>query len=269
MTNFFSKLSLVTVGTAIAFLFTATSAVHAATIALSTLQSGDLVRGETLTSVYYYGEDGMRYVFPNEEIYFTWYPDFKSVKWISDADLSKIQIGGNVTYKPGSKLIKLASDPRLYVVGKNGALRTIVSETIAKELYGEMWNKQIQTLSDSFFKNYHIEGDIDLAAQYSPAFEQKNADSINTDKSLHSATTIHITSSGYDTPTIYIPTNRAVHWINDDVTNHSVSEWDSTWGSGTLKPGETFTKYFQTKGTWSYFSKYDEKSKVGGAIVVE
>ena len=34
---------------------------------------GDLVKGTTLNTVYYYGADGKRYAFPNEKTYLTWY----------------------------------------------------------------------------------------------------------------------------------------------------------------------------------------------------
>src|SRR5574337_78783 len=58
------------------------------------------------TAVYYYALDGKRYVFPNEKVYYTWYPDFSKVKIIPIDQMSLIPIGGNITYKPGSKLVK-------------------------------------------------------------------------------------------------------------------------------------------------------------------
>ena len=74
--------------------------------------SDSLIRGETFSAVYYMGADGFRYVFPNSNTYFTWYDDFDAVKMISDSDLATIQIGGNVTYRPGSSMIKIQSDPK-------------------------------------------------------------------------------------------------------------------------------------------------------------
>ncbi len=269
MTNILSKFWITTISIAFATLFTITATAHAATTPLSALKSGDLLRGTVSSSVYYFGEDGMRYVFPNDKIYFTWYPDFKNVNWIDDADLAKIQIGGNVTYKPGSKLIRFANDPRTYAVDKNGTLRGIASDAVANDLYGKNWNQQIDVVSDSFFQNYIIGGMIELASQYSIAAEQKEITSINIDKSLHPPTIVHITNNGYIDPTIHVLSGRAVHFVNDDLSDHSATEWNHIWGSGTLKPGDAFTKYFITKGTWSYYSTYDEKSKVGGAIVVE
>src|SRR3990167_5556422 len=93
-------------------------------VSLENLQAGDLIRGESYSAVYYYGQDGFRYVFPNDKTYFTWYENFDDVKWISDSDLSDIQIGGNVTYKPGVKMIKINSDPKVYVVGSGGEIQS-------------------------------------------------------------------------------------------------------------------------------------------------
>jgi len=96
---------------------------QAAVLPLAQIQPGDLIRGTSFPAVYYYGRDGFRYVFPNDKAYFTWYSDFSSVKWISDADMGKVQIGGNVTYRPGVKMIKINSDPKTYAISRGGKLR--------------------------------------------------------------------------------------------------------------------------------------------------
>ena len=72
--------------------------------------SGSLIKG-SLAAVYYCGADQKRYVFTNDKAYKTWYADFSGVTKISDADLASIQIGGNATYRPGVKMIKITSDP--------------------------------------------------------------------------------------------------------------------------------------------------------------
>ena len=89
--------------------------------------AGDLIKGSHST-VYYFGPDGFRYVFPNEKTYFTWYTDFSKVKTISDAHLSAIPLGHtNVTYRPGYKMLKIPSDPRTYVVDQGGVLRHVTT----------------------------------------------------------------------------------------------------------------------------------------------
>lgn len=250
-------------------LFLLTGTALAANTPLTSLQSGDLIRGQTFNAVYYYGADGMRYVFPSDKVYFTWYKDFSNIKWVSDTDLAKIQIGGNVTYRPGIKMLKINSDPTVYSVSKNGTLHAIGSEQIANNLYGVTWNKQIDDVPDAFFGNYHIGSKIEFASQYSVASEKIEVSSINTDKSLSAPTLIEVTDSGYGTTTAYIKSGSAIRFLNTGTSAHSVTEWDHIWGSGTLQPGETFTKYFIQKGTWTYYSIYDAKSKMTGSIVVE
>ncbi|MEK7615194.1 MAG: hypothetical protein AAB431_02310 [Patescibacteria group bacterium] len=241
----------------------------AASVPLSSLQSGDLIRGQSLSSVYYYGADGLRYVFPNDKTYFTWYQNFNNVKWISDMDLAAIQIGGNVTYKPGVKMIKINSDPKVYAVSTGGTLHALDSEAIAKSLYGATWNKMIDDVADSLFPNYKIMSPIDLPSQYSAEAEKKDAVNINNDKNLHPAIVISIENSGYNLPTTTINIDTAVRFVNHASTNQSASEWDGVWGSGTLKPGEQFTRYFRDPGTWMYYSKYTPKETMTGALIVK
>jgi hypothetical protein len=106
--------------------------------------------------VYYCGADGKRYVFPNDKTYYTWYPNFSGVTVITEAALADLPLGGNVTYKPGVKLIKIQSDPKVYVVDHGGTLRWIASPDIAKALYGINWSKNVEDVSDAFFINYKV-----------------------------------------------------------------------------------------------------------------
>ena len=117
--------------------------------------SGTLIKG-SMQAVYYCGNDGKRYVFVNDKAYFSWYPDFSTVKTIPDSTLAKITIGGNITYRPGTRMIKIVSDPKVYTVARGGVLRWVGTETAAIRLFGANWNKQIDDVSDSFFVNYKI-----------------------------------------------------------------------------------------------------------------
>ena len=117
--------------------------------------AGTLIKG-TLPSVYYCGADGKRYVFVNEKAYFSWYADFSTVIMIFDTDLALITIGGNVTYRPGARMVKIMSDPKVYAVARGGILRWIMTEAAAARLYGANWNKMIDDIPDSFFVNYKM-----------------------------------------------------------------------------------------------------------------
>lgn len=136
------------------------------------------------TAVYYIGNDGKRYVFPTEKTYYTWYSDFSNVKEISATELASYVIGGNITYKPGIKMVKITTDPKVYTVSKGGTLREIASETVAKALYGATWNKQIDDVPDPFFINYKVGAKINAAADYDVAVEKVSSADINADKGL-------------------------------------------------------------------------------------
>lgn len=151
--------------------------------AQAAVASGDLIKA-SLPAVYYYGADGKRYVFPNEKTYFTWYSNFSTVKIITDDELAAITIGGNVTYRPGVKMVKITTDPKVYAVEKGGVLRWVKSEALATALYGTNWNTMIEDVSDAFFVNYTIGADINSASDYDKAGQMAADTSINVDKSL-------------------------------------------------------------------------------------
>ncbi len=151
------------------------------------LQVGDLVKGSG-SSVYYYGPDQKRYVFPTAATYFTWYTDFSSVKTISDSQLSSLAIGGNVTYRPGVKLVKVTTDPKVYAIAKGGALRHVSSESLARALFGSNWMTQVQDIPDAFFTNYMLGTAIDTANDYVPSSVQAASPTIAIDKGLITTT---------------------------------------------------------------------------------
>ncbi len=160
----------------------------------ATLTSGDLIKA-SLPAVYYYASDGKRYVFPDEKTYKTWYSDFSTVKTITDAELAAISIGGNVTYRPGVKLVKITTDPKVYAVSMGGELHWIQTEAIAVALFGADWATLVQDVPDPFFVNYTVGTAISDASQYDPAAEMAAASSINVDLGLGAPGTGGVTAS--------------------------------------------------------------------------
>ena len=154
------------------------SVTHAAT-----LVPGGLIKGSG-SSVYYYGADSKRYVFPTEKTYFTWYTGFDGVRTVTDAELEAIAIGGNVTYRPGAKLVKITTDPKVYAVDVNGGLRWVQSEAVARELYGDGWTELVDDIPDAFFVNYNLSEPVMAATDFLPAAVRERALSINQDKHL-------------------------------------------------------------------------------------
>lgn len=117
---------------------------------------GDLIKMGGSSAVYYLGADGKRYVFPNEQTYFSWYNDFSGVIVIPQAELESYQLGANVTIRPGTKLVKITTNPTVYAVEPGGLLKSIVSEANAIALYGANWAKRVVDVPDSYFTNYKI-----------------------------------------------------------------------------------------------------------------
>jgi hypothetical protein len=118
-------------------------------------QSNSLIKAST-DAVYYCGADGKRYVFPNQKIYMSWYADFSGVITITDAELANIPLGGNVNYRPGVRMVKIETDPKVYAVDRGGILRHVTTPEIATSMYGANWSKQVEDLSDAFFFNYRL-----------------------------------------------------------------------------------------------------------------
>ncbi len=127
--------------------------------AASAAVTGDLIKASG-PAVYYFAADGKRYVFPNEKTYFSWFMDFSSVRTISDTELASIMIGGNVTIRPGTRLVKIQTDPKVYAVTLGGMLHWVESEAIATSLYGSAWASRVVDVPDSFFVNYTIGSSI-------------------------------------------------------------------------------------------------------------
>ena len=118
--------------------------------------SGSLIKLADQAAVYYCGADGKRYVFPNDKVYFSWYDDFAEVEAISPERMYEIPLGGNVTYRPGRRLVKIQTDPRVYAVARGGELRWIVSAETAASLYGQTWAAAVDDIPDSFFFSYRV-----------------------------------------------------------------------------------------------------------------
>lgn len=239
-----------------------------------TISSGDLIRGTTFSAVYYMGADGFRYVFPNEKTYKTWYSDssgnadFSNVVMISDAELADIQMGGNVTYRPGVKMIKIDTDPRVYVVTEGGVLYHVDSESVAASLYGSTWNKQIDDVPDGYFANYDISGSaVSTLSGWTASGETSDVTTINEDKGLMAPEEINITDSGYDPIEVTICVGQNVKFTNNGSNTHTATSDDLTWGSGTLQSSETFIRKFNTEGIDTFYDGYDSTNT--GAIYVE
>lgn len=108
------------------------------------------------TTVYYVGADGYRHAFPNMLVYGSWFCTQEDVAVLTSSEMASIPIGQNVTYRPGSRLVKFITDPRVYAIDSDGSLRWVMSEGDATVLYGADWNTKVDDIQDVFYRNYHF-----------------------------------------------------------------------------------------------------------------
>jgi hypothetical protein len=113
----------------------------ASTTPITVVPNGSLIKGSAAAVYYYSG--GKRHVFPNEAVFYTWFDSFSGLYTVSNADLSTIPLGPRITVRPGTYLMKIQSDNRVWAVEPGGVRRWVPSESIAVALYGNNWNRLI------------------------------------------------------------------------------------------------------------------------------
>jgi len=243
--------------------------------AQAAVQSGDLIKSDAASAVYYFAADGKRYVFPNDKTYFTWYSGFSTVKTISAGDLALLPLGGNVTYRPGVKMIKIQSDPTVYAISKSGILRAIGSEAVAVALYGSTWNKQIDDLPDAFFVNYKVGAPITTTGGFDKDALRAGSPTINVDKLLSPAPAgyVDVRASGFTPNAMTVAPGTKVTWIALDggqpfvASNpHPLHTDQPALQSGTMGMGESFSYTFTQAGTWGYHN-HNASTQTGSVIV--
>ncbi|WKZ29600.1 MAG: S8 family peptidase [Patescibacteria group bacterium] len=145
---------------------------------------GELVKSPASSAVYYKAQNGKRYVFPNANTYATWFQGFAAVKTISVAQLASLPIGGTVTYRPGTRLLKLQTRPEVYAVGKGGVLRHLASEDVAREVFGSGWQSLVDDLPEAFFAGYRVGPIVVKAGDFVAFDERASAPTIEADRNL-------------------------------------------------------------------------------------
>lgn len=121
------------------------------------LTPGDLIKGSQ-PAIYYYGQDLNRHVFPNENTFNAWFTaeDLNLVKTIPDEQLAIIGVGKNVTIRPGTYLVKITTNPKVYAITNCAQLHWIESEAIIAALYGPNWASKIVDVPDTLWSDYTV-----------------------------------------------------------------------------------------------------------------
>ena len=257
--------------------------VHAASANVS-LSAGDLIKlpddGNRATNVdeaiYYFGADGLRYVFPNSKTYFSWYSGFKGIKVVGLTQLGTIGIGGNVTYHPGFRMIKIDSDPKTYAVDQGGKRRWVKTEAAAIALYGTNWNKKIDDVADAFFSNYPEGADIETASDFNATTAMNDNPTISSNFNLSAPIEVTINTDGsFNPPLITVSVNRTVRFTNNTSgeyrlasdphpTHDALPGFDSAF----IPAGLNYVYKFKKVGTWGYHH-HENPAQQGGVIVTQ
>lgn len=160
------------------------STVIANPILAETTYEGKVVKLEGTSTLYYIALDGKRYVYPNEKTFKSWFNDFSDVVTVTADELAQYTLAGNIRYRPGVLLVKIQTDPKVYAISKNGVLRWIKTERLAKKLYGQYWTSLIDDIAASFFTNYTVGEDIDDDEDYDADEETEENDTVEENRGL-------------------------------------------------------------------------------------
>lgn len=151
-----ARLSLAVFGAILTVLFFISGQMRPAkAVTVTTDLSGKLVKGSA-PAVYFVGSDSKRYVFPNENVFFSWYDDFSGVMTITDKELVAIPIAGDVIIRAEPRLMKIEGDPKVYALSSLRTLQWVSTEELAKELFGTDWARKVETVPAVEFANYQI-----------------------------------------------------------------------------------------------------------------
>lgn len=109
------------------------------------------------SSTVYLMTDNEMWRVTSEKTYFTWFDSWQSVVSVSPQTLkvymdSRVDMG-DALYAQGTR-VKAVGNPKIYIVGSDGSLHWIVSETVADSIYGSQWNKDIIEVSTFELWNY-------------------------------------------------------------------------------------------------------------------
>ncbi len=123
-------------------------AIYEGTVSLPSINSVGDVRAVKASgdSTVYLIADGEKLAIPGEKTYFTWFASWDDVETVSASTLNAYEDGGTATFAPGTK-VKLENDSKVYVVGDDGKLHWVMTETVAYSIFGSTWNKGIVTIT--------------------------------------------------------------------------------------------------------------------------
>lgn len=113
--------------------------------------AGDLIKTTKSPAVYIVDDNLKRHLFANEATFWTWYTGGwtkQSIKVISVDDFENLELGKNVTARPGTNLIQFDNGNKLYAVTPGGVLCEV------RALYGSDLSGRTIKIQSSFETDY-------------------------------------------------------------------------------------------------------------------
>lgn len=129
-------------------------------LALPTLAADNLIKIKGDSAVYYLDSENNRHLFPTGSVYKSWYSDFSGVRTISPEEISRHNLGKNVTLRPGVKIATFATVPNFYAVEPGGVLRRFVKDDLPEKIFGPDWSRRVVKIPDAFFGDYILGEEI-------------------------------------------------------------------------------------------------------------
>jgi len=107
--------------------------------------------------------------FPNGETHRSWQADFAGLNHLSLSQAGAFPLDldqPGVTFRHGSRLVKITTDSKVYAVGPDNMRHWIASEAIAIALYGPAWATLVRDVSPFHWANYGEGSDITEATPH-------------------------------------------------------------------------------------------------------
>jgi hypothetical protein len=131
------------------------------TLVLTLKQTGrSIAEGSVLygqdKKYYYFGYDGRLHMFPNEQVYRSWYPTDKELVSVSRGKIEEYAQGEMMCVRPGTYVVTFAGSAKAYLPEPGCRLRPVRSEAEAYVLYGGAWRTRVLELPSTYLLHYDV-----------------------------------------------------------------------------------------------------------------
>lgn len=123
---------------------------------------GQLIKLKDDSAVYYLDSTGVRHLFSNQNVFWSWYSGAwsdQNIQIIPQEEFDYFKVGVNVTVRPGTKLMRFQNSGRIYAISPGGILH-YGSEAVLKKLYGD-YQQRVTIMQNSFEADYIRGDDLD------------------------------------------------------------------------------------------------------------